>query len=147
MNPRTPSQFVESSNAASCRSVVTVFILLGSLAAGFGGDDMTTGLIVSTWQRDSHASPSSIIAILVDGSFVSTFENTNHSVVLTYQGTWLVKNGELMMTITNVAGSMRHKPVDSIDRLRIVGLDRDHMSFAYQVAPNYFATNTYFRRP
>jgi hypothetical protein len=124
---------------------LAVIILLGSLAISFGGDDMTTQQIVGTWLHDGSVSPS--IAILADGSFISSFESTNHAVMLTYQGTWKVKDRELMMTITNVVGSIRHESVGSIDRLRIIELDSHHMTFAYQAASNYVATNTYVRRP
>jgi len=124
---------------------LAVIILLGSLAASFGGDDMTTQRIVGTWLHDGNVSPS--ITILADGSFISSFGSTNHTVMLTYQGTWQVKDSELMMTITNVVGSIRHESVGSIDHLRIIELDSHHMTFTYQAASNYVATNTYVRRP
>ena len=127
---------------------LAVIILLGSLAASLGSGDTTTRQIVGTLQHDGRSRPSSpSITILADGSFISSFESTNHTVVLTYQGTWQVKDRELMMTVTNVAGSIWHEPVGSIDRLRIIELDSNHMTFACQAAPNYVATNTYVRRP
>jgi len=73
--------------------------------------------------------------------------STNHTVVLTYQGTWKVKDRELMLTITNVVGSIPHESVGSIDRLRIIELDSHHMTFTYQAATNYVATDTCVRRP
>jgi hypothetical protein len=124
---------------------LAVIILLGSLAASLGSDDTTTRQIVGTWQHDSRFSPS--MTILADGSFVSSFVSTNHTVVLTYQGTWQIKDRELIMTITNVGGSIPHEPVGSIDRLRIIELDSHHMTFTYQAAPNCVATNTCIRRP
>ena len=123
----------------------TVFVLQVLLVTSCGRYDETSHLIVGTWQRDSSVSPR--MAILADGGFTTSFESTNHTVDLTYQGTWQIKDRELMLTSTNVAGSVLHEPVGSIDRLRIIELDSHHMTLEYQAASNYVATNTYFKRP
>ncbi len=122
-----------------------VFVLLALLGVGCGSHDKAGQLIVGTWQRDGSSDLS--ITILGDSSFISSFESTNHTVVLTYQGTWQVKDREMMITVTNVVGSIRHESVGSIERFRIIELDSHHMTFAYQAASNYVATNTYVRRP
>jgi hypothetical protein len=122
-----------------------VLVMLALLVASCGRHDKADRQIVGTWQRDG--SSDLIITILGDSSFISSFESTNHTVVLTYQGTWQVKDRELMMTITNVVGSIPHESVGSIDRLRIIELDSRHMTFAYQAASNLVATNSYVRRP
>ena len=126
-----------------------VSVLVGYLVAGCGGRDKTSQQFVGTWQHDSRSGIS--LTILADGSFITRFESTNHTVVMTFQGTWRVKdrmfkNRELIMTVTNVAGSIPHEPVGSIDRLRIIELDSLHMTFACAIS-NYVATETFVRRP
>ena len=91
-----------------------VFVLLALLVGSCGSHDKAGQMIAGTWLREGRADLS--ITILADGSFISSFESTNHIVVLTYQGTWQIKDRELMMTITNVGGSIPHEPVGSIDR-------------------------------
>jgi len=123
-----------------------VLVLLALVVASCGRHDKAGQQIVGTWQRDGSSDLS--VTILGDGSFISDFESTNHA-VLTYQGTWQLKDRELIMTATNISGSSSylHEPVGSVDRLTIIELDSKHMTVAYQAATNYVATNTYVRRP
>jgi hypothetical protein len=59
-----------------------------------------------------------------DGSFSYSFGHT--SALVTFQGTWLVKDGELVMTFTNSYGTGNHAaaPVaGKVDRCKIIHLD------------------------
>ena len=60
-----------------------------------------------------------------DGSF--TTRMGHRSALVTYQGTWLVKDGELVMTVTDAQGTGRHQPgpVGGVDRSKIIHVD-DH---------------------
>ncbi len=66
-----------------------------------------------------------------DGSLTTSIGHTNALVI--YQGTWLVRDGELAMTVTNAHGSENHgagSPVGSVDRCKIIHVD-DHQ-FVYE---------------
>ena len=60
-----------------------------------------------------------------DGSFSESIGHSN--ALVTYQGTWFVKDGELVMTVTNAHGTGNHgaEPVGSVDRCKIIHVD-DH---------------------
>ncbi len=90
--------------------------------------------IVGTWAPGAGIS----MAISPDGSFLSAFTKTNLVVVLTYQGTWLVRDGELVMTITNASGTKEHEPVGSIDRMKIVQVDAARLALGMNGQTNYF---------
>jgi hypothetical protein len=124
---------------------LTVILLLGSLTGCHAGDDTTARQIVGTWLIRGRSGSS--ITYSADGSFITSIESTNHTVTLTYQGTWQVKDREVMLTSSNVAGSIPHEPVGSVDRYKILELDSHHMKFSYQAATNYVATNTVVRKP
>ena len=66
-----------------------------------------------------------------DGSFSTIIGHPN--ALVTYQGTWLVKDGELVMTLTNAQGTGSHQAgssVGDIDRIRIVQVDEHQFSYA-----------------
>ncbi|HAO79232.1 MAG TPA: hypothetical protein DCQ92_09695 [Verrucomicrobia subdivision 3 bacterium] len=66
-----------------------------------------------------------------DGSFSTSIGHSN--ALVTYQGTWLVKDQALVMTITNAQGTGSHRagsPVGSVDSSKIIHVD-DHQ-FAYE---------------
>jgi hypothetical protein len=133
---------------------LTFSVLLLSLVAVLGSDELTTQQIVGTWLYGSRADLSSqnghksfSIAFLADGSFSTTFLSTNHTVELTYQGTWRVKDGEVVLTETNVSGSVPHEPVGSVGHIRIVELNSNHLAYAYQSASNCVMTNIFVRKP
>jgi len=67
-----------------------------------------------------------------DGSFSESFGHSN--ALVTYQGTWLVKDGELVMTVTNAHGTGNHgvEPVGSVDRCKIIHVD-EHQ-FIYEAS-------------
>lgn len=127
----------------------TVLVLLALLVASCGRHDQANHKIVGTWRKADSSSPS--ITILGDGGFITIYERTNHTVETTFRGTWQLKDGELLLTATIVDAaidaSYQHEPAGGTTCLRIIGLDSHHMTFAYQAASNYVATNTYFRRP
>ena len=114
------------------------FLLVSLMVIGCHRRDASFQKIVGVWQTqesgwDMTFSPS--------GGFVSGLPS------LTYQGTWLVVGDEIVMTVTNATGTKKHEPVGSIDRLRIIGLDRQHMTLVCQVSSDYFATNVWVRKP
>lgn len=127
----------------------TVLVLLALLVASCGRHDKANHQIVGTWRKADSSSPS--ITILGDGSFITIYERTNHTVETTFQGTWQLKDGELLLTATTVDAAIdasnQHEPAGGTTRVRIIELNSHRMTFAYQAASNYVATNTYFRRP
>ena len=120
-----------------------VFVLLALLVASCGRHDKTSQQIIGTWQQGSEFS----MTLSAGGDFLSSILDTNQTVVLTYQGTWQVREGVLLMTITNVSGTLKHETNGSIDRMRIVELDSHHMTFAYQAAANLVVTNILVKKP
>jgi hypothetical protein len=67
----------------------------------------------------------------LDGSFSSVIGHS--SALVTYQGTWLVKDHSLVLTVTNAQGTGNHRaePVGSVDSSKIIHLD-DHQ-FIYEI--------------
>jgi hypothetical protein len=87
--------------------------------------------IAGTWIRPMSGSSPTEPAVFTrtissDGSFSTTIGRK--SALVTYQGTWLVRDGHLVMTVTNAQGMGQHhpaSPVGSIDRIKIIHVD-DH---------------------
>jgi hypothetical protein len=76
-----------------------------------------------------------------DGSFSYSFGHK--SALVTFQGTWLVKEGEFVMTFTNSYGTGNHgaEPVaGKVERCKIIRVD-DHQ-FTYEIGGH---TNTLTR--
>ena len=118
-------------------------ILLVLLASGCHRRDAKLDQqIVGTWTNEEHWS----VSFSSDGSFSSG------SPGLSFQGTWLSRDGELVMTVTNAAGTKKHEPVGSIDRLRIVRVDAGQLALSSQLAyiedgqTNYHPVTNYFDR-
>ena len=105
------------------------FILLGLLLTGCKSHDaILSQQILGTWTRGTLSwtePPLYSKTFLPDGSFTTSIGHSNALVI--YQGTWLVKDGELVMTTTNAHGTGRHQagPVGGVDRVKIVHVD-DH---------------------
>ena len=78
--------------------------------------------------------------ISADGSFSEKFGHRDS--LVSYQGTWLVKDAELVTTVTNAQGTGNHSagPVGTVDRCQIIHLD-DHQ-LVYRSGGR---TNTYTR--
>ena len=110
-----------------------IYILLALLVAGCGRYDATRHRLIGTWRNDSQFS----LTLSASGNFVSTFLDTNQMIALTHQGTWQVREGVLMMTITNIDGTLKHETNGSIDRMRIVELDVNHLALDYGYMTNY----------
>ena len=95
------------------------FVLLGLLVAGCHRQDTKlTQQIVGAWKHEGGFD----MSILPDGRFSSGSSS------VAYQGTWLVSADELVMTITNATGTKQHEPVGSIDRMKIVQIDKSHLT-------------------
>ena len=119
------------------------FILLVLLASGCHRRDAKLGQqIVGTWTNEGLWS----MSLSSDGSFSSG------SPSVSYQGTWLTKDGELVTTVTNATGTKKHVPVGSIDRSRIVRVDAGQLALSSQLAfieggqTNYHPVTNYFDR-
>lgn len=91
--------------------------------------------IIGTWTRVDLSSwtnePLFRRTISADGSFSTSIGHTN--ALVTYQGTWLVKNQALVMTVTNAQGTGNHNPgspAGSVDVDKIIHVD-DHQ-FVYE---------------
>ena len=74
--------------------------------------------IAGTWKHEGGFG----MTISSDGSFSSGSSN------VAYQGTWLVKDDVLVMTITNATSTRQHEPVGSVDRMKIVQADDSHLT-------------------
>ena len=93
------------------------FLLLVLLLTGCSRDHSLHKQLTGTWKNGN---PAGFMSLLADGSFVSSFVTTNEVEVLRFEGTWLVKDGTLVMTSTNISGIKEHEPVGSIDRMKII---------------------------
>ena len=111
------------------------FILLGLLLpqAAKARDAKFSQQVLGTWTRGPFSwvePPLYSKTFSPDGSFTTSIGHTNALVI--YQGTWLVKGGELVMTTTNTHGTGNHQPgpVGGVDRVKIIHLN-DHQ-FIYE---------------
>jgi hypothetical protein len=97
-------------------------------------DAMLSRQITGTWTRGPVSwteGPLYSRTISPDGSFTTSIGHSN--ALVTYQGTWLVKDQALVMTVTNAHGTGNHKagvPVGHVDSDKIIYVD-DHQ-FTYQ---------------
>ncbi len=95
------------------------FVLIGLLVAGCQRRDAKlTQQIAGEWKHEGGFD----MTISSDGSFSSGSSD------VAYQGTWQVSAGELVATITNATGTKKHEPVGSIDRMKIVQVDKSHLT-------------------
>jgi hypothetical protein len=111
-------------------------------------DVMIARQITGTWLGGisvSSGGPLYSRTISPDGSYTTSIGHSN--ALVTYQGTWLVKDQALVMTITNAHGTGNHKaavPVGHVDSDKIIYLD-DHQ-FTYQfIYEGVTLTNTLTR--
>ena len=96
-----------------------IFILLGLLTIGcHRRDTKLARQIVGAWKHESGFS----MTIASDGSFSSGSSS------VTYQGTWLVKDDVLVLTVTNATDTKQHEPVGSVDRMKIIQADDGHLT-------------------
>jgi hypothetical protein len=96
------------------------FILIGLLAAGCHRREAKLAhQIAGAW---NHVGGGFSMTISSDGSFSSG------SSKVAYQGTWLVRDAVLVMTITNATGTKQHEPVGSVDRMKIVQADESNLT-------------------
>jgi len=97
-------------------------------------DAKLTQKIAGTWTRGPFSwtePPLFSRTYLPDGSFTTSIGHSN--ALVTYKGTWLVKDQVLVMTITNAQGMGNHgawSTVGHVDSDKIIYLD-DHQ-FTYQ---------------
>jgi len=124
---------------------LAALILLGALHASHGSDESISKQVVGTWQRADGSPPR--LSISADGSFLSSVVSTNHTNVLTFGGAWHVRDGELLMTLTNVSGKTFDGRTRGASHLRILELDNRHMIFVSQPAVNMVATNVFVKKP
>lgn len=78
--------------------------------------------IAGTWTRDSFE-----MTLSAEGSFVSRWTHSTSSLI--YQGTWTVRDGGVVSTITNCIahGTTNFEAVGSVERWAIVRLDRSDL--------------------
>jgi hypothetical protein len=75
------------------------------------------------------------MTISSDGSFSSSIGRRN--ALVTYRGTWLVKDEALIMTVINAQGMGSHRagePVGSVDSSKVIHVD-DHQ-FIFEAGGN-----------
>jgi hypothetical protein len=107
------------------KRVASCGLLLAALSC-LNADAQDTELehqIIGTWARDK----SSEMIINTNGSFHSKFSTAYSSVTKTwnYYGTWQIKDGFCVMTITNASttGATNFEAVGSIGRAKIIKLE------------------------
>ena len=99
--------------------------------------------IIGTWTRGSLSwthGPLFSRTISPDGSFSTSIGHSN--ALVTYQGTWLVKDQALVMTVTNTHGTGSHEagsPVGSVNSDKIIHVD-DHQ-FIYEAGGHTYTLN------
>jgi hypothetical protein len=118
------------------RIAITSYLLLLLIGCGHKDNSRDVELrqkIVGTWLPYPQSNGDTV-AIMSGGNFVSKFATvrTNGPKNLIYSGTWLVKNGYWITTITNVSGSDElHEPVGSEGRSEIVSVNEHE--FVYEI--------------
>ena len=111
------------------------FILLGLLLTGCGSHDAKLSQqILGTWTKGPFSwtePPLYSKTFAADGSFTTSIGHTNALVI--YQGTWLVKDGELVMTTTNAHGTGNHQPGPwgGVDRVKIIRVDERQLDLEF----------------
>jgi hypothetical protein len=108
------------------------------------GDAKLARQITGTWTRGLPTwagGPLFSRTISPDGSFSTSIGHSN--ALVTYQGTWLIKDQILVMAVTNAHGTGGRKagsPVGSVDRVKIIQVDDHH--FIYEAGGH---TNRWYR--
>jgi len=88
--------------------------------------------ILGTWYNDHNE-----ISYLPDGSFHGKFTRVSPDREWTYAGTWDVKNGFLIATLTNsISKNIPNVALGEVDRTEIILMDSRHLAFVYPVSPN-----------
>jgi hypothetical protein len=97
------------------------FLLFGLLLVGCKRSDAKLSRqLAGNW---THGAGS--MSISPDGSFSSRWGSGDS--LVSYQGTWLVKDHVLVMTVTNTSGTIQHDFVGSVQRMRFIQLDAGHL--------------------
>jgi hypothetical protein len=80
-----------------------------------------------TWIPNSETNCTIILAR--NGTFTTKFMavRTNVTKELIYEGTWRVTDGFHTLTITNASGYEPHQPVGTVERYKIVRLDKNEL--------------------
>lgn len=118
------------------------FVLLGMLLTGCGRRETTIqNQVAGTWFHDD-SYYRCVMKLVSDGSFHSrcTTTFTNATYEWSYDGTWEVKDGVLISTITNSStkNTDHFEPVGTVDRVRIVEIDGSHLALAIEDQTNLF---------
>ncbi len=86
--------------------------------------------IVGVWIREDTNSEGTT-TIASDGVFLSTsrsvMANSNITKTWIYEGTWQVKGGVFILTITKASGFHQHEAVGSVDNFKIVSLNDEEL--------------------
>lgn len=96
-------------------------------------DAKLTQAVAGTWTRGPlsyTAAPLFSRTYSPDGSFTTSIGHSN--ALVTYQGTWLVKNQAIVMTVTNAQGTGNHAagtPVGHVYRANILYLDEHQLIY------------------
>jgi hypothetical protein len=118
---------------------ILIITTLSLLLIGCSEQDINfSHQIAGTWTRQtsfnmrtfSWTNPVTFTATFSSGG--SFTESLGHrDSLVTYQGAWLVKEGELVMTVTNAQGTGNHQagPVGSVDRGRIIRVDEHELIY------------------
>jgi hypothetical protein len=79
--------------------------------------------ITGTWAEDHFFD----MTLASDGRFASRLTQATN--VFTFEGTWLVKDDVLVMSITNATGTSSHVSAGSVDRMKIISVDDHHLVY------------------
>jgi len=106
-----------------------VFIFLGLLLTGCGRHDAELQKkMAGSWSGGVFFK----MTLAPDGSYVSEWAHTNGLTYLTYQGTWAVRDGQLISTLTNCIAqdTTNFEAVGSVHRFKIVQADDSSLVYA-----------------
>jgi hypothetical protein len=93
-----------------------ILLLIGLLVTSCHRRDAKLGQqIVGSWKREGEGGFT--MTIRPEGGFSSGSSS------VAYQGTWRVKNTELVITLTNATGFKQRESVGIVDRMKIVQAD------------------------
>jgi hypothetical protein len=95
------------------------FIFMSLLVAGcHRHDSKPTQQIEGAWKHEGGFD----MTFSPDGSFSSGSSS------FAYQGVWQVNADGLVMTITNATGTKPHELAGSVDRMKIIQVDENHLA-------------------
>jgi len=116
----------------------TTFVAIREMDTHRTSDAKLAQQITGAWTKDTYNPETFSLTdpvvytntISPDGSF--SYILGHRSALVTFQGTWLVKNGEFIITFTNSFGTGSHQPAPmavKVSRCKIIHVDEHHFIY------------------